>query len=312
MKRGKTYEWIPLWVEKWLWGSTRLELEHDERAIWIDLLVIASKDDGFIRANEDIPYLDLQLAGLLCCDVDLLKRTIEKCIKYKKIEILKNGTFRIINWDAYQLTDRHKRRLMSDKADIMTEKKDTKTKTKTNTKTKTKTLKERTPLKAKEKRINKSFYIEKWNAFAVNRKLPEITTITGQREIHLKARISSEDFFCFDELLNTIEEQPWLLGKNEKGWRISFDWIINASNYTKIMEKNYIKLSPAREEVGQSQKKQTPEEKKRSDLIEAKREELYKKYKKDFEDLREKKDQRGTELLESIIKTEVANYSKEI
>ena len=71
-------------------------------------------------------------------------------------------------------------------------------------------------------------------------------------------------------------------------------------------------MSPAREKVGQSQKKQTPEEKKRSDLIEAKREELYKKYKKDFEDLREKKDQRGTELLESMIKTEVANYSKEI
>jgi len=312
MKRGKTYEWIPLWVEKWLWGSTRLELEHDERAIWIDLLVIASKDDGFIRANEDIPYLDLQLAGLLCCDVDLLKRTIEKCIKYKKIETLKNGTLRIINWAAYQLTDRHKRRLMSDKADIMSEKTATKTKTKTNTKTNTKTLKEETPSKAKGKKINKNFYMEKWNAFAVNRKLPEITTITDQREIHLKARISSEDFFCFDELLKAIEEQPWLLGKNEKGWRVSFDWIINASNYTKIMEKNYLHLSPQREETGRSKKSLTEAQKKHAVLIEKKRAELYEKYKKDFEDLREKKDQRGTELLESIIKTEVANYSKEI
>ena len=162
------------------------------------------------------------------------------------------------------------------------------------------------------KRLNKKHFIDKWNEFAAARKLAEIQSITGQREVHLKARISSEDFFSFDELLKTIDEQPWLLGKNEKGWRITFDWIIGASNYTKIMEKNYLSMSPAREKVGQSQKKQTPEEKKRSDLIEAKREELYKKYKKDFEDLREKKDQRGTELLESIIKTEVANYSKEI
>jgi len=312
MKRGKTYEWIPLWVEKWLWGSTRLELEHDERAIWIDLLVIASKDDGYIRANEDIPYLDLQLAGLLCCDADLLKRTIEKCIKYKKIEKLKNGTFRIINWDAYQLTDRHKRRLMSDKADIMSEKTATKTKTKTNTKTNTKTLKEGTPLKAKEKKINKKFFIEKWNAFAVNRKLPEITTITGQREVHLKARISSEDFFCFDELLNTIEEQPWLLGKNDKGWRISFDWIINAANYTKIMEKTYLHLSPRREETGQSQKKQTQEEKKRSDLIAEKRAELQTKYKKEFDEIIERKDQRALDLLSGKINAEVAAYSKEL
>jgi len=415
MKRGKTYDWIPLWVEKWLWGSTRLELEHDERAIWIDLLVIASKDDGFIRANENIPYLDLQLAGLLCCDIDLLKRTIEKCIKYKKIEVLKNGTFRIINWDAYQLTDRHKRRLteseqkesqfprtvrcpekhismankngfvrtsrllaaiaigvpLSDenevhhingkekddrpenlilfgthknhlrhqhgydsptiwdgsavsKAEIksivstftaLTAEKtatNTKTNTKTKTKTNTKIKKGAATVKKKGKKINKNFYIEKWNSFAAERKLPEIKSITGERERHLKARISSEDFFSFDELLKTIDEQPWLLGKNEKGWRITFDWIINASNYTKIMEKNYLHLSPRREEPGRSKKPLTEAQKKHASLVEKKREELYEKYKKDFEDLRKRKDQRGTELLESMIKTEVANYSKEI
>ena len=317
MKRGKTYDWIPLWVEKWLWGSTRLELEHDERAIWIDLLVIASKDDGFIRANEDIPYLDMQLAGLLCCEVDLLKRTIENCIKYKKIETLKNGTLRIINWQAYQLTDRHKRRLMSGNADIMSGKAVTKTKTNTETKTNTKTKKERPkPKQSVEKkgaiRLNKKIFIDKWNEFAVERKLPEIHSITGQREIHLKARISSEDFFSFDELLKTINEQPWLLGKNDKGWRITFDWIINAANYTKIMEKNYLHLSPARDDTGRSAKKRTPEEIKKAEEIEAFRKKLYEKYENDFEDLRERKDKRGMELLESMIKTEVANYSKEI
>lgn len=322
MKRGKTLDWIPLWVEKWLWGSTRLELEHDERAIWIDLLVIASKDYGFVRANEDIPYLQKQLAGLLCCDEDLLNRSLEKCIKYKKIEKLKNGTLRIINWDAYQLTDRHKRRLMSDKADMMSEKTDTYSNIKKkdinkkdikNKKTFVKTKPKSATVKKKEiPRFNKKPFIDKWNEFASERKLPEIQSITGQREVHLKARISSEDFFSFDELLKTIDEQPWLLGKNDKGWRITFDWIINAANYTKIMEKNYLHLSPAREEIGRSKKPLTEAQKKHAALVEKKREELYEKYKKDFEDLREKKDQRGTELLESMIKTEVANYSKEL
>jgi len=175
-----------------------------------------------------------------------------------------------------------------------------------------KQAKKETPSKTNGKKLNKKIFIDKWNSFAAERKLPEIQSITGQREIHLKARISSEDFFSFDELLKTIDEQPWLLGKNEKGWRITFDWIINAANYTKIMEKNYLHLSPRREEPGRSKKPLTEDQKKHSALVEKKREELYKKYKKDFEDLREKKDQRGTELLESMIKTEVANYSKEI
>jgi len=175
-----------------------------------------------------------------------------------------------------------------------------------------KQAKKETPSKTNGKKINKKIFIDKWNSFAAERKLPEIKSITGERERHLKARISSEDFFSFDELLKTIDEQPWLLGKNEKGWRITFDWIINASNYTKIMEKNYLHLSPRREEPGRSKKPLTEAQKKHASLVEKKREELYEKYKKDFEDLRKRKDQRGTELLESMIKTEVANYSKEI
>ena len=112
--------------------------------------------------------------------------------------------------------------------------------------------------------------------------------------------------------MKSIDAQPWLLGKNEKGWRITFDWIIGASNYTKIMEKNYLHLSPAREKVGQSQKKQTPEEKKRSDLIAEKRTELQAKYKKEFDEIIERKDQRALDLLNGKINAEVAAYSKEI
>ena len=162
------------------------------------------------------------------------------------------------------------------------------------------------------KRLNKKHFIDKWNEFAAARKLAEIQSITGQREIHLKARISSEDFFSFDELLKSIDEQPFLLGKNEKGWRITFDWIINAANYTKIMEKNYLHLSPRREEPGRSTKKQTPEEKKRSDLIVKKRKELEEKYKKEFADIIKRKDQRALDLLNGKINQEIAAYSKEL
>jgi hypothetical protein len=63
-KRTPDNIWFPFWVDKWIWGSMRIEFEPIERAIWVDLLALAAKDDGYIRANEDIPYPLEQLAGI--------------------------------------------------------------------------------------------------------------------------------------------------------------------------------------------------------------------------------------------------------
>jgi hypothetical protein len=48
-----------------------------------------------------------------------------------------------------------------------------------------------------------------------------------------------EKGFDFDKLLNTIQEQPFLLGQNKQKWTITFDWILCPSNYQKIIEGNY-------------------------------------------------------------------------
>jgi hypothetical protein len=101
--------WIPFWVDKWIFGSTRLELEPDERSVWLDLLALASKNEGYIRANEETPYPETQLAGLLVISIELLQRTINKCIQNNKLTILENGTLFITNWGKYSLSERHKR-----------------------------------------------------------------------------------------------------------------------------------------------------------------------------------------------------------
>lgn len=133
--RDDSMEWIPLWVDKWIFGSTRIELQPDERAVWVDLMALASKDNGFIRANPETPYPPQQLAGLLCISEELLERSIRRCIETNKIvqcgQIVDNsfrGYF-LSNWAEYQLSDRHKRRFirnvseneqMSEKKDNMT------------------------------------------------------------------------------------------------------------------------------------------------------------------------------------------------
>lgn len=114
MEKKETKLWIPFYVDKWLFGSTRIELTPEERGVWIDLLAIAAKDNGHIRANEGVPYPLDQLAGLLRVPEPLLKRTITKCLRRKKLARMKDRTLYICNWDKYQFTDRHKRRIDSD------------------------------------------------------------------------------------------------------------------------------------------------------------------------------------------------------
>lgn len=118
MKTRTSRDWIPFWIDKWLFGSMRIEFNPEERAIWIDFLALASKDDGWIRANEDTPYPLKQLSGMLVVSEELLEKAIKKFIRKKKLIRVINRTLYITNWEKYAFTDRHKRRVMSDFPDI--------------------------------------------------------------------------------------------------------------------------------------------------------------------------------------------------
>jgi len=144
MKRGKTYEWIPFYVDKWIFGSTRIELGPAERGVWVDLMMLAAKDDGYVRANETTAYPLQQLSGMLCVDLELLTKTIEKCIGFDKLVRDEKGILYLTNWSCYTLSDRHKRRFMSANPDALSAKAaknghytDTNTNTNTDTDTNT-------------------------------------------------------------------------------------------------------------------------------------------------------------------------------
>jgi len=119
--------WFPWWPDKWIFGSVRIECTPAERGIWVDLLSLASKDNGHIRANEETPYPLQQLAGMLIIPEEELKNAINKFIKSKKITKNNNGTLYITKWDKYQFSERHKRRIeseMSENTDAMSDDKD--------------------------------------------------------------------------------------------------------------------------------------------------------------------------------------------
>jgi hypothetical protein len=110
-KRSSDMNWFPFWIDKWIFGSLRIECSLEQRAIWVDLLALAAKDDGFIRANVDVPYPIRQLAGMLIIDEPLLEAAIDYFVGTKKLIRLKTGVLKVTTWEDYQLSDRHKRRV---------------------------------------------------------------------------------------------------------------------------------------------------------------------------------------------------------
>lgn len=141
MKRGKRVDpWYPFFIDKWLLGSTRLELIinkdwvdrwpqlvplvpewilavpcWDLRGIFADLLTLSKKDGGYIRANERMGYPHAMLAGQLCVPIELLELTIKICL-HKDIGKMSEpirGVYYIESTDAYSFTDRYKRMVES-------------------------------------------------------------------------------------------------------------------------------------------------------------------------------------------------------
>jgi len=109
--------WFPWWPDKWIFGSIRIEFSPAERGIWVDMLSLASKDNGHIRANEETPYPIQQLAGMLIIPEDILIEAIENFIKYEKLTRMENGTLYVTKWEKYQFTDRYIRKINAEMAE---------------------------------------------------------------------------------------------------------------------------------------------------------------------------------------------------
>jgi hypothetical protein len=92
--------WFKVYGQKWFSGSTRFELEPDERGCWIDILAKASINDP----PGEFEYFNLeQLAHQFNVKLDLLIRTLDKSEKFGKIRHLrKKRKIIVLNWKKYQ------------------------------------------------------------------------------------------------------------------------------------------------------------------------------------------------------------------
>ena len=84
--------------------------------------------------------------------------------------------------------------------------------------------------------INFQNTIDYWNT---NTKFVKITEITNERKAAILFLIKKHGKEALRTVIDNVSKSGYLNGKNDKGWKITFDWILKPANFLKILEGNY-------------------------------------------------------------------------
>lgn len=82
-----------------------------------------------------------------------------------------------------------------------------------------------------------------WNSTA-HQNLPRVQILNKQREVHANSRLKDfpEKGF-WENIISKINESSFLTGMSSH-WKCDFNWILNSTNLTKILEGNYVDHAP--------------------------------------------------------------------
>lgn len=82
--------------------------------------------------------------------------------------------------------------------------------------------------------------VSEWNAMAAKAKLTTVKCLNNARRDHLKGRITEAGGVdAMLEVIRGIPNAPFLIGRNDKGWKASFDFILQPSSFAKLVDGNY-------------------------------------------------------------------------
>ena len=77
--------------------------------------------------------------------------------------------------------------------------------------------------------------VDAWNSLPVQ----SIVSLKSTRLKLLEARIKEHGFDEVIHGITMIRNSKFLLGQNNNGWQITFDWFIKPNNFVKVLEGNY-------------------------------------------------------------------------
>lgn len=87
--------------------------------------------------------------------------------------------------------------------------------------------------------------IDVWNSMAKESNLPIVQRLTKTRSAKLKTRlIECGGIEGWETACEKVKGSAFLTGKNDRGWRADFDFMLQQKSFTKLMEGGYDRSEP--------------------------------------------------------------------
>ena len=226
--------------------------------IWFKLLCLSGKNNnsGVFMLNERIAYTDEMLSIIFRRDVNIVRLALKTFEQFGMIEII-NNVITIPNWSKHQTLDQLEERKEYMKKYMKKYREnqkliangESKVNSKANSKANVNSLEEDIEEDIEEdtegyveptKVVSSTKVqpvIEKWNSLGLQ-KLISIKSGTTRYKL-LQARLKDYGLDKVLEAIDNINNSSFLKGQNNKGWTISFEWLIKPNNFIKVLEGNY-------------------------------------------------------------------------
>lgn len=209
--------------------------------VWINLLCLASRNDGKLPCVSDIAF------ALRITENDAVTLVERLCIA-GLIDKRNGGPdgFRYAphGWDKRQYksdnsADRVKkhREKRNDECNVSCNV--TETSPETDTEADTETDKE--DMSSGDDALKVEDVVEAWNDLADARGLAKIARITENRRRQIKARIREYQPEDWSTALAAIYNSKFLCGENDRGWKADFDFLLQPKSFVKLIEGAYNK-----------------------------------------------------------------------
>lgn len=228
-------------MNKWEWYS-----DVNTKAVFLHLLLNANLEESRFK-NHVVPKGSLVIGRKsLAATLGITERNVRTALKHLKmtneVTIISTNKFSIVtvvNWEKYQA---NAKRVTNKPTNELTNNRPTSDQQVTTEK----------EYKNKEYKNIKEEYKEE-NSPSVSNTMEDIqnlfnsvciffepcSVITKTRMEKIKLLLKK---YSYEDIRNVFEKangSDFLLGKNDRGWKASFDWLIDIDNFVKVKEENY-------------------------------------------------------------------------
>lgn len=199
--------------------------------VYLKMQLKSLKTEGFIKYDRILPSCSEELAIVLDEDVNIVKLAVNALIQAKAVEELDDGSLYIIAMQdligkegesaerVRKFRQRQKTLLLQCNSEV----------TKCNTEIEIE--------KEKEIKIDYNSIIEIYNFNCPN--LPQVKKITDKRKRMVKTFLKEFTEEQFTEICKIANNNNFLTGKNDRGWKADFDFLMKVDKATSILEGKY-------------------------------------------------------------------------